>query len=417
MTKKIKTATASKKTIKEGVLDDMDDDGFMAKRQLYDIAKYAVALHKMIQDTDNLEPWISAKITTAADYIDTVKHYLEYQGVANAGEIAHSVGMEDIADIEDSMDTTIEPQYATTEQLMADVDQEPALDGYDVLRMAHARGIISQNQYSDPDQNLLQLADSMAEMLEPGDIAGSSDVSSLMKEFVNTAKEELVLLLGPKVDAYYSMVEAKRIYEKMMSGLKGKPVSEKLSSDHKDTIRKLQKHTKAKVRPLIKLAKSSDEVTESQYTQVSYLLTDGKGSYDLFGYEQTPGSNPQHLTMEINKKAKELGWARATVQAQWKGDLDAAIADCERIAASYKDKKSEFPQQYHGNMKQAEKLRKAKEIVDQAPVEEARNPMGAINKFLATKDAKDERSAELAKDPSKTTQATKMPVQESRKRK
>jgi hypothetical protein len=388
MTKKIKTATASKKTIKEGVLDDLDDDGFMAKRQLYDIAKYAVALHKMIQDTDNLEPWISAKITTAADYIDTVKHYLEYQGVANAGEIAHSVGMEDIADIEDSMDTTIEPQYATTEQLMADADQDigPALDGFDVLRMAHARGIISQNQYSDPDQNLLALADSMAEMLEPGDIAGSSDVSSLMKEFVNTAKEELVLLLGPKVDAYYSMVEAKRIYEKMMSGLKGP--------------KKMKK-----------------AVRESQYTQVSYLLTDGKGSYDLFGYEQTPGSNPHSLTLNIKKRAKELGWDHATVQAQWTGDLDAAIADCERIAASYKDKKSEFPQQYHGNMKQAEKLRRAKEIMDEAPVEEARNPMGAINKFLATKDAKDERSAELAKDPSKTTQATKMPVQESRKRK
>jgi hypothetical protein len=62
----------------EGVLDDTDDDGWMAKSELYKLAKYAIALHGMIQDTDNLEPWVASKITKAADYISTVKHYMEY---------------------------------------------------------------------------------------------------------------------------------------------------------------------------------------------------------------------------------------------------------------------------------------------------------------------------------------------------
>lgn len=103
MTKKLNAAKASKKTIKEGVLDDIDDDGFMAKRQLYDLAKYSVELHRQIQDTDDLEPWVSAKITKAQDYIATVKHYLEYQGVRGAEGIADEVGM-DVADMGDEPD-------------------------------------------------------------------------------------------------------------------------------------------------------------------------------------------------------------------------------------------------------------------------------------------------------------------------
>ncbi len=62
----------------EGVLDDADDDGWMAKSELYKLAKYAIALHGMIQDNENLEPWVQSKITKASDYISTVKHYLEY---------------------------------------------------------------------------------------------------------------------------------------------------------------------------------------------------------------------------------------------------------------------------------------------------------------------------------------------------
>ena len=65
----------------EGVLDATDEDGWMAKKQLYKLAKYSVQLHGMINDTDNLEPWVQAKITKACDYIGAVKHYMEYSEV------------------------------------------------------------------------------------------------------------------------------------------------------------------------------------------------------------------------------------------------------------------------------------------------------------------------------------------------
>lgn len=57
---------------------EIDEEGRMAKRQLSDIAQYANELSEMLQDETQLEAWVQAKLTKAADYIKTVKHYVEY---------------------------------------------------------------------------------------------------------------------------------------------------------------------------------------------------------------------------------------------------------------------------------------------------------------------------------------------------
>jgi len=57
---------------------EIDPEGQMAKRQLSDIAGYSQELIEMLQDETQLEAWVQAKLTKAADYIKTVKHYVEY---------------------------------------------------------------------------------------------------------------------------------------------------------------------------------------------------------------------------------------------------------------------------------------------------------------------------------------------------
>jgi hypothetical protein len=56
----------------------IDREGRMAKRQLSDIAEYAQELGQMLEDETQLEAWVQSKLTKAADYIKTVKHYVEY---------------------------------------------------------------------------------------------------------------------------------------------------------------------------------------------------------------------------------------------------------------------------------------------------------------------------------------------------
>lgn len=53
----------------------------MARAELYHLAKNAIALHKLLQgvsEQQGLEAWVSAKITKAADYIQTVSDHIEY---------------------------------------------------------------------------------------------------------------------------------------------------------------------------------------------------------------------------------------------------------------------------------------------------------------------------------------------------
>ena len=57
----------------------IDREGAMAKADLFKLANYSLKLFKQLQDEDQLESWVQAKITKAADYIASVYHYLEYK--------------------------------------------------------------------------------------------------------------------------------------------------------------------------------------------------------------------------------------------------------------------------------------------------------------------------------------------------
>ena len=79
----------------------MDREGDMAKGQLYHIAKNAMTLFDSLNDEDQLQGWVQSKITKAADYMKTVRDYLEYEmGV----EMMDPEEVEDIIDPEDIID-------------------------------------------------------------------------------------------------------------------------------------------------------------------------------------------------------------------------------------------------------------------------------------------------------------------------
>lgn len=56
-----------------------DHEAAMARADLYKLANYSFKLFKMIQDGDQLEGWVQAKITKAADYVASVYHFMEYE--------------------------------------------------------------------------------------------------------------------------------------------------------------------------------------------------------------------------------------------------------------------------------------------------------------------------------------------------
>jgi len=86
----VESVRESKRTIKEGVLDGDDDDGFMARSQLYFLARDAITLHGAIDDRDDLESWVQSKIAQASKDIDAVRRYTEYNAVDAENPMPHS---------------------------------------------------------------------------------------------------------------------------------------------------------------------------------------------------------------------------------------------------------------------------------------------------------------------------------------
>ena len=56
-----------------------DHEAKMARADIFKCAQYSFKLFKMIQEDQELEGWVQAKITKAADYIASVYHYMEYE--------------------------------------------------------------------------------------------------------------------------------------------------------------------------------------------------------------------------------------------------------------------------------------------------------------------------------------------------
>jgi hypothetical protein len=69
---------------------EKDPDGYegeMAKRSLYHMAAQAQQLHDMLQDDENLEPWVQDKITKAADYLEKAFKSISYEKGPGQGKL------------------------------------------------------------------------------------------------------------------------------------------------------------------------------------------------------------------------------------------------------------------------------------------------------------------------------------------
>ena len=67
-----------KTKIPKSPFEEDDNEGKMAKFDAKELAQDSIAVYKMIQSSDDLPEWLEAKITKAADYMNSVKDYLEH---------------------------------------------------------------------------------------------------------------------------------------------------------------------------------------------------------------------------------------------------------------------------------------------------------------------------------------------------
>ena len=106
-------------------MDHIDEEGGMAKSQLYNLAKYAIMLHDALEDETQLEAWVQSKITIAAEYMSKVKHYLEYEMGLEMQDPDMDI---DYPDEDSACGEEIDPQGQPSEPMMV-------VDGEDVYEI------------------------------------------------------------------------------------------------------------------------------------------------------------------------------------------------------------------------------------------------------------------------------------------
>jgi hypothetical protein len=78
---KLQKDLSKNSSVKQALLQFNEDagEGHMSKSQLYQTAKMAIELLDMIKKGDDLEGWVQTKLNLAADYLQAVYHYEDYQ--------------------------------------------------------------------------------------------------------------------------------------------------------------------------------------------------------------------------------------------------------------------------------------------------------------------------------------------------
>ena len=113
---------------KAGTYDDdgMTEDageGHMSKSQLYQTAKMSIELLDMINKGDDLEGWVQTKLNLAADYLQAVYHYEDYQKLNPYREELDSALVQRHAGvIQKHLDEILSKETET-----ADVDTKPGM--------------------------------------------------------------------------------------------------------------------------------------------------------------------------------------------------------------------------------------------------------------------------------------------------
>ena len=117
------TAGSKAGTYDDGGMTEDAGEGHMSKSQLYQTAKMAIELLDMIKKGDDLEGWVQTKLNLAADYLQAVYHYEDYQKLNPYREEIDSALMQRHAQvIQKNLDEILERKCK-----VEDVDTKPGM--------------------------------------------------------------------------------------------------------------------------------------------------------------------------------------------------------------------------------------------------------------------------------------------------
>jgi len=97
-------------------------EGHMAKSEMYQTAKYAIKIASMVQSGDDIEAWVQTKMNRAVDMLDAVYHYEDYQRLNPYREELGDIHQKHLAIVQKNIDEIL--SYETKAD---DIETKPGM--------------------------------------------------------------------------------------------------------------------------------------------------------------------------------------------------------------------------------------------------------------------------------------------------
>ena len=139
-------------TAKLNMIKEDAGEGHMSKSQLYQTAKMAIELLDMIKKGDDLEGWVQTKLNLAADYLQAVYHYEDYQKLnPYREELDSSLIQRHAGIIQKHLDEILERKCRTE-----DVDTKPGMMRILKKRVNEVEKEIAKENRKETDEAALE---------------------------------------------------------------------------------------------------------------------------------------------------------------------------------------------------------------------------------------------------------------------
>jgi len=240
----------------QGVKEDAGE-GHMSKSQLYQTAKMAIELLDMIKKGDDLEGWVQTKLNLAADYLQAVYHYEDYQKLnPYREELDGSLIQRHAGIIQKHLDEILERKCRAE-----DVDTKPGMMRILKKRVNEVEKEIAKENRKETNEDLVN-----EDPRAVGRALANLKYGKEMADAILKGKDTITLI--PKAQSYISSVDQTiELLDKMYPTVKEATIKPYVSmykgKDGKMVYDVLDKHEKSAF-------KTSDERVARAYLSKNY---------------------------------------------------------------------------------------------------------------------------------------------------
>ncbi len=161
--------------MRDAVTTEDAGEGHMSKSTLYHTAKYAIELLGMIQKGDDLEGWVQSKLNKAADYLQGVYNYEEYQKLnPYREELDSSILQRHAGIVQKNID-----EILSKETDLDDIDTKPGMMRILKKRVNEVEKEIAKETRKKTDEREFNPNDERDEAPREGDVVNHKDLGKV----------------------------------------------------------------------------------------------------------------------------------------------------------------------------------------------------------------------------------------------